>query len=591
MPFSVEQLLNDRPKPLTVRPTDELVKAIDLMNEYDYSQLPVLDADDKPIGLVCSDAIVHALRHFDVAPNALRVSDAMIRAVTKRDDQELFDLLDDLQDTYAVLIVNHEGVLTGIVTSYDTTDYFRRQTQDLLFVQDIELMLRDFVQAPFIQKGELDTTSLNSAITTLLSSGQQTIGPFAKAVSWLTNQTQLPKFEQRLLSQAFEDHLKKPAKPQTFDDLTLHDTIRIFASNQHWSHYGHLFNLPASVIEKLLHSVRETRNHLMHLREISYQQHTELVFCKEWLARHQPPQPEPAPLAIVDIPDSTIDLPSDEPPLVPLIEEAPLTLAEVEDDPQPNASRYDHLARWLRRQSRSTDRVQLSFNQVEQIIESELPASARRHRAWWGNDSHTHVQSISWLAADWKVSYINMDQELVTFSRIQEREQAYISFFSRLVAELCARDKRFLPMSPNGGSWITVAKLKIQQRSVAVFNALFTRTGLFRLELYIDTGNEMINTALYEVLRVLYHPRVAEMNEQLGTPLEWESMPGRRASRVAVSHPGSITTKPGELDNVRRWGVNTMVLFYRMFADAGQFLEERDITRTYPALAPLFTQA
>ncbi len=183
MPFSVQQLLNDRPQPLTVRLSDGLVKAIDLMNEYDYSQLPVVDADAKPLGLVCSDSMVHALRHFQVAPHALQVSDAMIRAVTKRDDQELFDLLDDLQDTYAVLIVNNEGALNGIVTSYDTTDYFRRQTQDLMFVQDIELMLRDFVLAPFLQtNGETNIQALNSAIVATTKTDKDRYKRFRTAV-------------------------------------------------------------------------------------------------------------------------------------------------------------------------------------------------------------------------------------------------------------------------------------------------------------------------------------------------------------------------------------------------------------------------
>ncbi len=294
-------------------------------------------------------------------------------------------------------------------------------------------------------------------------------------------------------------------------------------------------------------------------------------------------------MAVVEVPELIADTPIDEPPLVAVIEEPSASFAPIEDEPQPRASRYDRLAHWLRGQSRKTDRVQLSFAQVEQIIESQLPESARKHRAWWANDSHAHVQSISWLAADWKVSHINMDQEMVTFSRIHEREQAYISFFSRLVTELCARDQRFLPMSPNGTSWITVAKLKIHQRVIAVFNYLFTRNGLFRLELYIDTGNEAINTELYETLRVLYSPRVAELNERLGTVLEWEPLPGRRAARVAVSHVGSITAKQEDLDQVRRWAINTMVIFYDSFAEAGQLLEQQYTAGAHPALAPLFT--
>lgn len=593
MPFSVEQLLTDRPKLVTVRLHDPLVTAIDLMNEHDYSQLPVVDAESKPLGLVCSDTIVHALRHFQVAPTALRVSDAMIRAVTKRDNQELFDLLDALQNTYAVLIVNNEGMLTGIVTSYDTTDYFRRQTQDLIFVQDIELMLRDFVTAPLLQSnGETNIEALNSAIVTTTKIDKDRYKRFRNAViTYLQSNTGIQsQIDDGLLKRIFKEQIEAPNETKTPDQLTLYETIQIFLSKSHWQHYGTIFSLQAEDIQRLLDSVRKTRNNLMHFREISYQQHKELVFCKEWLARHQPPQPEPAPLAVVDIQDSSVELPIDEPPLVAIPEEQTLTIAEVEDEPQPNASRYDHLARWLRRLNRSADRVQLRFTDVEQIIESALPDSARKHRAWWANDSHTHVQSMSWLAADWRVSSINMDQELVTFSRIRDREQAYIKFFSQLNNELRLADNRFLEMSPNGSSWITVAKLKIKQRSIGMYNALFTRNGLFRLELYIDTEDKALNSALYEALQLIYAPRITEINEKLGTPLEWESLPGRRGVRIAVSHAGSITAKPDELNQVRRWGVDTMVLFYQIFADAGHLLEQHYQDGKSPALAPLFSQ-
>jgi CBS domain-containing protein len=54
-----------------------------------------------------------------------------------------------LKNTYAVLIVNAEGSLIGIVTSYDTTEYFRRRVEDMMYVEDIESTLKDFIRAGF----------------------------------------------------------------------------------------------------------------------------------------------------------------------------------------------------------------------------------------------------------------------------------------------------------------------------------------------------------------------------------------------------------------------------------------------------------
>ena len=94
------------------------------MTEHDFSQLPVVDENKKPLGIVTSDSILHALSNFGVSLAELRVSHTIMKVDTYSPDEDLFDLLDDLKNTYAVLIVNAEGTLIGIVTSYDTTDYF-----------------------------------------------------------------------------------------------------------------------------------------------------------------------------------------------------------------------------------------------------------------------------------------------------------------------------------------------------------------------------------------------------------------------------------------------------------------------------------
>lgn len=56
----------------------------------------------------------------------------------------------------------------------------------------------------------------------------------------------------------------------------------------------------------------------------------------------------------------------------------------------------------------------LSFAQVELILGTELPASARTHQPWWGNDA-THSHAMAWLAAGLKATP-DMRQQRVTFS-------------------------------------------------------------------------------------------------------------------------------------------------------------------------------
>jgi len=78
-------------------------------------------------------------------------------------------------------------------------------------------------------------------------------------------------------------------------------------------------------------------------------------------------------------------------------------------------SKYDPLRIFLEQQNKPY--IRLSFKDVERIIGSKLPASAYIHRAWWANDrTHTHARN-GWLAAGYKVRYVNLKKGIVEFIR------------------------------------------------------------------------------------------------------------------------------------------------------------------------------
>ena len=60
-------------------------------------------------------------------------------------------------------------------------------------------------------------------------------------------------------------------------------------------------------------------------------------------------------------------------------------------------SKYDPLLHHL---ERSHGEVELAFADIEAIVGFPLPASARRHPAWWSNSGGTHVQSAAWQSAE-----------------------------------------------------------------------------------------------------------------------------------------------------------------------------------------------
>ena len=62
------------------------------------------------------------------------------------------------------------------------------------------------------------------------------------------------------------------------------------------------------------------------------------------------------------------------------------------------------------------DRWDATFRDVEAVLGGPLPASARKHQAWWSN-STSLVSGRSWLAAGWRTSSVQIREEKVSFVR------------------------------------------------------------------------------------------------------------------------------------------------------------------------------
>ena len=75
-------------------------------------------------------------------------------------------------------------------------------------------------------------------------------------------------------------------------------------------------------------------------------------------------------------------------------------------------SKYDTLFHHL---SHSKGAVEMSFDEVEAMLGSPLPASARRHAAWWSNSGGTHVQADAWMRAGYRTENVDVVARRVRF--------------------------------------------------------------------------------------------------------------------------------------------------------------------------------
>lgn len=95
-------------------------------------------------------------------------------------------------------------------------------------------------------------------------------------------------------------------------------------------------------------------------------------------------------------------------------------------------SKYAPLNRHLA--GTSTDRIRLSFAEIERILGFSLPASARTYAPWWANVGGSHVQARAWMDAGWQTLQVDVPGEAVSFVReskpprstLQERGSSFL---------------------------------------------------------------------------------------------------------------------------------------------------------------------
>jgi Domain of unknown function (DUF4268)/CBS domain len=91
----------------------------------------------------------------------------------------------------------------------------------------------------------------------------------------------------------------------------------------------------------------------------------------------------------------------------------------------------------------------------------------------------------------------------------------------------------------------------------------FSRKSRFRIELYIDLGEQHRNKLISDTLQ----SHKLEIEDKLGESLSWERLGDKRASRVALYHENaSITDPPEKLMRLQDWAVKMTVRFYKAIA-------------------------
>jgi CBS domain-containing protein len=201
---------------VTVNPNDGLVKAVTLMLEYDFSQLPIMQNERDVKGVVTWKTIGRILA---LGTQCDSVGDCCQDANIVDSNRTFFDAIPMIVEHGYVLVRAGDRRITGIVTAGDLILRFRELTEPFLLLREIELQLRDLLKDKVV-----------AADFDVLDDGN----PFAR-------------------------------RPQNIADLTFGDYLRLFQHPQIWPKLA--LKIDRVVLINLLEAVRLIRNDVMHFDE------------------------------------------------------------------------------------------------------------------------------------------------------------------------------------------------------------------------------------------------------------------------------------------------------------------------------------
>jgi hypothetical protein len=69
--------------------------------------------------------------------------------------------------------------------------------------------------------------------------------------------------------------------------------------------------------------------------------------------------------------------------------------------------KYEPLTKFL--QAQHADRIEMTFAEIQKVIGTKLPSSAKLYRAWWSNNPSNSVMTAAWRDAGFRSEQVDMN--------------------------------------------------------------------------------------------------------------------------------------------------------------------------------------
>lgn len=494
MLFPISQLIAEKEEPLCISKNTKVGDALALMLENDFSQLPIVDEQDNLTGIITENSILRIYYHSKDRTSLLEKTVDHCQnssPITIEAENDIFDALDLLQKTYAVVVVKNRKPI-GILTDYDTTNFFRNNSEEMILVQDIEISLRQYIDS-------------------ILENDRAKLAAMMHAFGTERN--------------------GDPTKPaREYEALTFGEYIQLITCDRNWEKFEEIFE-SKEIFLNLMNAARDIRNQLAHYRgRLEPIQLNALETAISWLAGR--------------------------PRISKISSEQTVQVTPTKASIQKSTGKYAPLQDWLREQKGRDKRIQVSFGDIEKLLEEVLPASARTHRAWWANDYTSHVQSLAWLQEGWLVDDVDINAEQVVF--IQSNQPLYQLFFADVIDRLRATTRDVTTSRKASlANWWTFSL----GRSGFTCGLAFTKDHVLRIEIYIDTGDKEENNTAFLKLK----EQKDYFENKIEQSLEWDILEDARACRIYITRDVWVTDPPEKLEAAKQWALEYLLKFVDAF--------------------------
>lgn len=129
MALSIVDFIKDKKSVVVAKLGESLAVIVRRMAENDFSQLPVVDAKNKPLGVIDSDGLLNIVMESQFASQDFQLDQSMLRNTqlfTQSDEMKM--LVEGMKGDY-VLITSDDGELVQILTEFDVIQYFHQHNE------------------------------------------------------------------------------------------------------------------------------------------------------------------------------------------------------------------------------------------------------------------------------------------------------------------------------------------------------------------------------------------------------------------------------------------------------------------------------